>query len=285
MILLLLAGCGARTPSTLTPLPDESLARQLRAGRLALDAGRFDEAARQYGEALRRARERDAADDIADAATGRAAALLAKGDAAGAQEQAASVSLELRRRGAAPPAGLILAEATARYRRPDHEGALPLLIGLRDATDRDAALRAAFIEGLIAAARQDAPGLRAARERLGTPASFAFRADATELDSRTALLAGDAAVATSRAEEAAALRRDALDYRGLGRALELAADAARLTGDREREADFALRAAQGAAARGDKPEATRLLLRARGAAGTPALRAAIAREQAALDAR
>lgn len=274
---LLLTGCGARvTPPA--PQPDETLTRHLRAGRLALDAGRFEEAVRQYDLALTRARARDAAEDITDAATGRAAALLGKGDDAAARDQAAGTLADLARRGAVPSPALRLAEATARYRLGDLDGALPLLLALRDAPDRDAVLRAAFIEGLIADARRDATALQAARTRLGTPEAFNFRADAAELEARAALLARDAALAMARAEAAAALRRDALDYRGLGRALEVAADAARLAGDAAREADFARRAAQGAVARGDAATAQRLFARARNAASDPALRAAITRE-------
>ena len=284
LILLLLAGCGARAPAVV-PQPDETLSRHLRAGRLALDAGRFEESARQYGDALRRARERDAAEDIADAATGRTAALLGQGDAAAARDQAATITEDLARRGAAPSPALRLAEATARYRLGDLDGALPLLLTLRASSDRDAVLRAAFIEGLIADARRDGAGLSAARARLGTPQAFNFRADALELEARLALLGRDAVLAITRAEGAAALRRDALDYRGLSRALEVAADAARLAGQPQREADFARRAAQGAASRGDKPAARRLFTRAREATTEPGLRAAITRDMSALEAR
>ncbi len=275
LALLLLAACGARTPSP-TALRDELLQRQLATARLALDAGRAEESARLYGQALARARERDAAEDIAEAATGRTAALLARGDARGARAQADEALAELARRDAAPPATLLLASAAARLRAGDGPGAEDAARRVVAAGPADAAARAWFLLGLLAAERRDAAALEAARMGLGTPAGAAFRADAAELAGEAAWLSGDAAGARRLAAEAAGLRRDVLDYRGVTRALRLSA---RATPGAE-AGDVLLRAARGAAARRELAEARALYAEAARAA--PALAALARRESAAL---
>ncbi|MDB5377674.1 MAG: hypothetical protein JWR00_2120 [Rubritepida sp.] len=285
VFLLLLAACSSRSPSPPPAQSDEALDQQLRVGSLALEAGRYEEAARLFDRALIRARERDSPGEIADAATGRSAALLGHGQAAEAARQSSSAAEDLRRRGAPVPAELTLAEAVARFRLQEFDAAVVLLVPLRASPDRDAMLRASFIEGLVAGARRDPATLAAARARIGTPEVTGFRADAAELAAIAALMDRDAPVALAEAGRAAELRRDALDYRGVGRALELSADAARQAGLGEREADFALRAALGASSRGDKAEARRLMLRARAATSDPGMRATVTRELAALDAR
>lgn len=284
-MLLLLAACSSGSPPPPSAQPDDALIQQLRVANLALEAGRFEEAARLFDRALLRARERDSPGEIADAATGRSAALLARGQAAEAGRQSAVAAEDLRRRGAPVPPELTLAEAVARFRLQEFDAAVALLVPLRASPDRDTMLRASFIEGLVAGARRDPAALAAARARIGTPEGIGFRADAAELAAIAALLERDAPTALAEAGRAGDLRRDNLDYRGLGRALELSADAARLAGQSEREADFALRAALGASSRGDKAEARRLMLRARAATSDSRMRATVARELAALDAR
>jgi hypothetical protein len=270
--LLLLAACGG-APRDATPV-DTTLRNHLAAGRLALEAGRDEEAARQFGLALSRARARDGAEDLAEAATGRAAALIAQGEAPAASREAEAARLALERRGARVPATLRLAEATARYRAGDAVGARALLDPWPEDQDTDAALRAAFLLGLLAADAGDPAGLQAARARLAGQLPRGFQADAEELAARAALLARDAPTAEAAALRAVAGRREVLDYRGVTRGLLLAADAAALAGARGREADYALRAGEGAAARGDVAQARQSLERARRLADDPGLRRA-----------
>jgi hypothetical protein len=97
------------------------------------------------------------------------------------------------------------------------------------------------------------------RLALGEPGTSGQRGDAAELAAHAALLGGDAAAAGARAAEAAAARQEALDYRGLSRALALQAEAARRGGDAMEAADLFLRAGRGAAARGETVEARRWL--------------------------
>jgi predicted ArsR family transcriptional regulator len=82
-----------------------------------------------------------------------------------------------------------------------------------------------------------------------------------ELAAREALLRGAFADAEARAGEAAVLRHDSLDNRGVSRALAIAAEAADRQGARGRAADLYFRAGRGAVARGE-PEGRRWLQRA-----------------------
>lgn len=258
-VLVLVAGCGG----TAEPPPprDEALDRAAHGGRLALEMERPAEATRLYRQALARARQRDDPGAIADAAIGLAAAELAQGRAREAVTAAREVRAELLRRGSAPPTALLLAEAVALHRQGDARAAdtAAAAVVARGAEDADAARRAVFLRGLIAAGRRDAAGLAAARAALGDPAAADFRADARELAAREALASGDMAGTRRLAAEAAAARRDVGDYRGLGRALALEAEAARRAGAVAEAADLLLRAGRGAAARGEAVEARRWL--------------------------
>lgn len=257
LALPLLAACGS-TPAPAPPPPDEALGRAARAGRLALELDRPAEAARLYGTALGRARERDDATAIGDTGIGLAAAELARSRNAEALRTAREVRAELLRRGAPVPDALLLVEALALYRIGDAAGAQSVAARIGTA-DADVARRAWFLRGLIAAGRGDQAALSEARAALGEPEARAFRADARELDAAGALAAGDAAGARRLAGEAATLRREGLDYRGLGRALALDAQAAQRQGDHAAAADLLLRAGRGAAARNEFAEARRWL--------------------------
>jgi hypothetical protein len=266
-IALLLAGCGG-TPAPAPPPPDETFGRAARAGRIALESDRFAEAARLYATALNRARERDDAVAMGDAAIGLAAAELGRGRHAEALGAVRELRVELERRDANVPAMLRLAEALALHRAGDLAAAERVAadVTARAVEDADAARRAWFLRGLVAAARGDAAALAAARAELGSSDARGFRADARELAAAAALLAGDVPLARREAGEAATLRREGLDYRGLGRALALEAEAARRAGETAVAADLLLRAGRGAALRREGAEARRWLGQAEGLA-------------------
>ena len=276
---LLLAGCGGAPAGPPPPPPDEALGRAARAGRLALETERPLEASRLYATALARAQQRDDATAIGDAAIGLAAAELARGRPAEALRVSRDVRAELARRDAAAPSALILAESLALYRLGSaaDADAAAILVTARASEDEDAARRAWFLRGLIAADRGDAAALDAARAAIGAQAAPGFRADARELDAAAALASGDAAAARRLAQEAGQARRDGLDYRGLGRVLALEAAAAQRLGDDASAADLLLRAGRGAASRGEWAQARQWLNRAEALArqaGTAAIAAA-----------
>jgi hypothetical protein len=285
VLLVVLAGCGGRAAPQ-GPPPDGVLDRAADSARDALNQDQPAVAARLYARALARARERDDAAAIDAMAFGQATSALAHGDAAAALAVAQEVRAGLARRGRGVSAGLLLAEATALFRL----GQVPQAevqaraVSTRGAENAEAALRAQFLLGLIAAQRQDARGVAAARAAIGAPADIAFRADAVELDAAAALLRGDPAAARVQAVTAAELRRQALDYRGLSRALAAEAAALERLGEPVAAADAYLRAGRGAAERGEAADARRWLGEAqRLAGGEPGLGSAIRQARAALD--
>jgi hypothetical protein len=276
LLLLLLAACASRPPDP-GPPQDEVLQRAAEAAQGALELDQPEAAARLYARALSRARERDDAAAIDAMGFGQATAALAAGDAAGALAVAQEVRDGLARRGRGASAGLLLAEATARFRLGQLDEAARLsrfVTARREAPE--AARRAWFLLGLVAGARGDLAGVAAARDALGEPAEPAFRADAVELEAVAGLLRNDAGFAAARAETAAALRQAAIDYRGLSRALALQGAALARLGDRDRAADLLLRAGRSAAERGEAPDARLWLAEAaRLGAGRADLEAAI----------
>ncbi|WP_137178147.1 hypothetical protein [Roseomonas sp. AR75] len=284
----LLAGCGGGAQQATTDASqDEVLTRLARAGRDALELDQPESAARLYADALERARERDDAEAIADTGFGQATALLAQGDAAGALRVARDVRADLARRGRTDVPRLMLVEATAlhRLRRDNEARPIAAAVTTRAQEDAAAALRAWFLLGLIAAGQGDAAGLDAAIAALQGAAQPAFQADAVELAAHRALLAREDRRAAALAAQAATLRQDALDYRGVSRALALEGEARSRLGERAEAADLLLRAGQSAATRGERADARRWLdqaARLAQAAGRPQLRAEARRSAASL---
>jgi hypothetical protein len=284
-LLLALACCGgARDPA---PPEDEVLDRLATSAHRALQLDQPASAAGLYARALARARERDDPAAIADMAFGQATAALAAGDAAAAQRVAREARLELNRRNRAATPGLVLVEAAALHRLGRAAEADPLArqVVLRAGEDPPAALRARFLLGLSAAGRGDVAGVAAQEAALAGTADPAFQADAVELAAHAALLRGNAQRAADDAAAAALLRQQALDYRGLSRALALEGAARATLGDLPRAADLYLRAGQGAAQRGERADARRWLAEASRlarAANRPAILAAVRRADAGL---
>jgi hypothetical protein len=260
----LLLACGGDAPPLPGPPEDEVLGQLMNSAHRALELEQPKVAARLYARALARARERDDAAAINDAAFGQATAALAHGDAVGALAVAAEVRGELARRARPASVGLLLAEATALYRlgRMQEADALAAAVVARGAEDPAAAFRAIFLRGLSAAEQRDLRGVLAARAALGNPSMPAFQADAAELEALAALLRGDAHTAQVQAAAARGARQVALDYRGLSRALVLEGRALGRLGNPGAAADMLLRAGRGAAERGEVADARRWLTEA-----------------------
>jgi hypothetical protein len=258
----LLVDCGGSAPAdSVTPV-DETLQRETRAGRLAYELERPEEAVARYRAALTRAQERDDLGAIGDLGYNLAVAELRANLPDRALADARATRAELERRGAKPSPALLLAEATALYRSGAAAEADAVAARVTAGADAEAAARATFLRGLIADERGDGGGLAAAAAALGTASLPSLQADGAELAARLALRPGEGGRARREANRAASLRQETLDYRGLARALALEGEAARRAGDTAAAADFFLRAGRSALAQDDKQMARRWLKQA-----------------------
>ena len=253
MILLpLLVGCSGSAPDPAAPLADVTLQREANAGRLAYELERDEEAVTQYRAALTRAQERDDLEAIGDIGYNLTVVELRANTPERALVDAGATRAELERRGVEPFPALLLAEATALYRTGAVAEADRAAQPIQRAGDIDAAARATILRGLIADERGDETGLTAAVDALNAEKTPALEADFAELAARLALRRSDSAHARQKAARAAELRQEALDYRGLARALAVEAAAAERAGD-EAAADLFLRAGRSAAAQATRP--------------------------------
>jgi hypothetical protein len=249
-----------------------------RAGHLAYELERNEEAVAQYRAALTRAQARDDPDAIGDTGYDLAVAELSANAPEKALADTRAIRIELERRGAKPFPALLLAEATALYRTGATAEADRTAQLVQRGDDADAVARAAFLRGLIADDRGDEVGLAASAQALSGEKTPPFEADSAEIAARLALRLGDPAQARQQAARAAELRQTTLDYRGLARALAIEGAAAERTGDKAAAADLFFRAGRSAAAQGDKTGARVWLRRA----ASLAPRQAIAHDAAAL---
>jgi tetratricopeptide (TPR) repeat protein len=130
-VILTVSGCGSSPPKQKGPAPDEALERFNRAGRLAFDKGRLQQAARFYRKALDRAYVRDDTDAILDAQYNLAICLMnlqAYEEALGVVQDANN---EMAQAGRDNSLDFFLLEATLLHRRGDRFCRLLRLQGLR----------------------------------------------------------------------------------------------------------------------------------------------------------
>jgi hypothetical protein len=221
-------------------------------------------AVRQYTTALQRAYERDDASAIADVSYNLALAQMKAGDSNAALITLRRARLDLERRRAPIPAELFLVQAAAAYRSGDFSAADAAAQNALASTssDSDTAPRAWFIRGLVAAQRGNVEGLLQAIGALAPAKQADLQADREELEGRAALLGGRPNDALSLFQRSAANRQQALDYRGMVRALSLAGEAALSSGRPAEAADLLLRAGRSALLQGDQSTAQSILKRA-----------------------
>ena len=251
MLLLLLAACSSSKEQPAGAPEDQTLARHEQAGKIAYGLDRPDEAVAQFEAALKQAQARDDLRAIADLSFNLAVAQLRANRPQDALATTQQARAELIRRGSQPFPSLLLAEATALYRLGKRDEADSLAAGIETSGDSEAAAGASFLRGLIADEADDDAGLRGALARLSGVSAPLRVADRSELQARLALRQGDFAGAHAAAMQAAGIRQEAFDYRGMARALAVAALAAERSGEREAAADPYLRAGRSAAAQSD----------------------------------
>jgi hypothetical protein len=261
---LALAACGGGAPADPGPPPDVRLDQANSAGTQALSMDMPSLAVRQYKVALSRAYERDDAGAIADVSYNLALAQMKAGDPKAALVTVREARTDLDRRRAQVPSELFLVQAAAAYRTGDLSGASTAAQEALDrpAKDPDTAPRAWFIRGLVAAERGDGAALAQSIAALPPSKQADLEADRQELQGRAALLDNRAADALGLFQQSAANRQQALDYRGMARALSLAGDAMLRTNHAAEAADLYLRAGRSALLQGDSASALPLLRRA-----------------------
>jgi len=259
-----LGGCGGGTPADQGPPPDVKLDTANRAGTQALSMDMPAQAVKQYKLALSRAYERDDADAIADTAYNLALAQIRAGEPKEALRTTREARAELDRRRVALPAELLLVQSAAAYRSGDPAGAdasAQQALALK-AKDPDTVPRAWFIRGLVAAGRGDGTGLAQAIAAMPPSKQADLEADRQELTGRAALLDNRPADALVSFEQSAANRQQALDYRGMARALAQAGDASLKLDQPANAVAFFLRAGRSSLLQGDTATAIPLLKRA-----------------------
>lgn len=271
LVCVALSGCGGA--------PDETVQDQDIAYQQAMDAGsqafgieRYTVAERSYREAARLALRRNDAGAIGDSAYNLAVTQLSAGRPADALRtvQTARAAL-LMRSGQEALAGngglpntphhedvaetggdaLTLIAAAAEYRLGQDAAAAREARLASRSSERDIALRGAFLSGLIAARDNDPVVLAGAIGLLQAsklPLSAAQSADLAELQALQAM-ATDPAGALSLSAKVVSLRRETGDYGAMARALALEADAARKMGQTARANDLLAQAAQSLGAR------------------------------------
>lgn len=253
LLALLLAGCGGSTPPARPQ--DETLKLDTNAGNLALSLERPEEAVAQYKAALTRAQARDDINAIGDLGFDLSVAELHADDPKDALAAARATREELERRKRTPFPALLLAEATALYRLGMLDQAAAMASRAEAGGDAQTSAQAIFLRGMIADQHGDTNALAAAVAALPPGNTPSLQADASELTARLALRRGDGAQTVKAAEQAAALRREVIDYRGLARALALAGEGAKQSGDNAAAAGFFFRAGRSAAAQHDAASA------------------------------
>ena len=258
----LLCACGGGQQAA---VQDEALQRSLGAARTAYLQGQYELAIQLYQQARERARARDDQAALAVIAHDLGAAQLQKGDSKAALETARSALAETERRQVAGTAPLRLVEAAALYRLGrNREAAAAAQAAVADGkADQAVRARALFIEGLVSAEAGDLNGVeRSLSQRPAAEPQSELAVDIDELRGWRALLAGDLGEARRTFLDAADGRRRVLDYRGMGRALAAAGEAAARQGDPAGATDLFLRAGRSAMIRGETAHARRWLGRA-----------------------
>jgi tetratricopeptide (TPR) repeat protein len=262
---LTLSGCGSSAPRQKGPAVDADLERFNRAARQAFDQGRLRQAANFYRRALDRAFLRDDTTAILDAQYNLAVCLmnLQSYEEALVVVQRANTEMTLTDHDRA--VDFLLLEATILNQRGDPHEAWQITDQILSASTQASSVikrRTHFLRGLIASGQGEIDRLRAAITALGQPTELQLRADRQELLGRLATEEQNWNVAVEAFDAAAKLRREALDYRGMVRALVWGGEASEKAGRIREAAIHYLRAGRSAFLQKQFDEAQKWLNRA-----------------------
>jgi hypothetical protein len=264
-LVVAISACGSRQVPQATATGDEGFELTSRAAGTAFGKREYGRATDLYRQALQRAYARDDREAIVDTQYNLAVALLRLGSPEEAYAVVNDAKAELSRAGQAVPAHLLLLEATILYRIGQTAAAWDiseeLLAGTVEAASGVTA-KAQFLRGLMAAERGDTVRLResvAAIEQANHPE---LRADHAELRGYLAIAEDHWEPAVQAFDAAAELRREAVDYAGMIRALAMAGEASERSERQRAAAVFYLRAGRSASQLGRTREALHWLMRA-----------------------
>jgi tetratricopeptide (TPR) repeat protein len=258
-------GCGSRPTGPQGPPVDQDLERTNRAARTAFENGRIQQAANLYRQTLERAYLRDDLAAAIDARYNLAVCLTLLQSDREALELVIQAREELSRVGQPVPADILLLEATILYRRGKSQAAWQLTEDiLKGADQKPSAVqsKAHFLRGLIANDRGDLVKLRKEITALAKSNSAVIRADREELIGHLSLTERRWDEAVLAFDEAATLRRQILDYRGMVKALAKAGEACERAGRSVPASRRYLRAGQSTALQGNPDQAQIWLTRA-----------------------
>jgi tetratricopeptide (TPR) repeat protein len=252
-VILTGSGCGSSPPKQKGPAMDSDLERFNRAGRLAFDKGRLQQAASFYRKALDRAYLRDDTAAILDAQYNLAFCLMNLQSYEEALGVVQDATTEMRLAGGGHSLDFLLLEATILYRRGNSDEAWRITDHILSTPTRVSSViehKTLFLRGLIANEEDDVDQLRAAIAALGQPEHPGLRADHQELVGHLAMAEQNWDAAVEAFDAATKLRREVLDYRGMVKVLALAGNASEQAG-RAKEASIRyLRAGRSAALQG-----------------------------------
>jgi tetratricopeptide (TPR) repeat protein len=263
--LIATVGCASRSTGPQGPPVDRDLERTNQAARTAFESGRIQQAANLYRQTLQRAYLRDDLAAIIDARYNLAVCLTRLH----ADRQALALMIqtreELSRAGRPIPADIQLLEATILYRQGRSPEAWQFTEDILQSTDAVSPAvqdKTHFLRGLIANERGDRAALGVAIAALAQSGAPVIRADREELIGHLALSEGRWDAAAAAFDEAAALRRQTLDYRGMVIALAKAGEAWERAGRPLAASRRYLRAGQSSALQGNADQAHSWLTRA-----------------------
>ncbi|MBF0876750.1 hypothetical protein HKD21_07800 [Gluconobacter cerevisiae] len=229
LIALTLSGCSSSTP-TKGPKPDQPYEDAMDTGKTVYEIGQASQAEAQYRTAMDRALMRDDAVAIHESGFNLATVLLAQDEPQKALQSLGETETALSLRNVSDTSDLAVIRAAALYRLHDTVFASQAVQRALQSSDEGIRERALFLSGLIAADQKRGDLLTQRVNDLAAFGDNSATVDRHELAARLNLLRGQPELACDEALSVVKSRRDALDYRGMRRALILAADAAEAAG-------------------------------------------------------
>ncbi len=263
--ILTVAGCASSTKVDRAPAQDEYLQRYNRSALQAFDKGSWQQAAAYYRKALDRAYVRDDFEAIVDAHYNLAVCLINQRSYEEAFAVIHQAETEMALRGHGSQIDFLFLEATVLQLRGDAGEARRITDQILAAGPEASPLirsKTHFLRGLIAAQQGDTERLRDEIALLGQPELPQLKADRYELVGHLATAEQSWQEAIDAFDNAAALRREDLDYRKMVSTLALAARACEEAGKPLEASNRYLRAGISAALQGDDREARAWLDRA-----------------------